>query len=157
MVAIHHSLLPDLPPHWSPVCVSRLHYHVSWFTRERRTVLTGERIGALEAILSTLSEDLGIRLEAVAVLPEKVHLLLSLRPSDSAGSIVRELKGRSALDLLARRPELRVSLGGNLVWNETYGISTVSPGNLDRRRARLERIQRDLAAGDGFVAECSRS
>ena len=83
----------------------------------------------------------------MTVLPEKVHLLISLQPSDCVGSIVRELKGRSALDLLAKRPDLRVSLGGNLVWNETYGISTVSPGNLDRRKARLERVQREVSPG----------
>jgi putative transposase len=147
MVAIHHSLLPDLPPHWSPVCVSRLHFHVTWFTRGRRPVLTGERIPALQSILSTLSEELGVRLESVSVLPEKIHMLVSLQPTDCVGSIVRELKGRSALDLLAKRPDLRVSLGGNLVWNETYGISTVSPGNLDRRKARLDRIQRDVFPG----------
>jgi putative transposase len=145
MVAIHHSLLPDLPPHWSPVCVSRLHFHITWFTCGRKPVLTGERIPAVRSILSTLAEELGVRVESVTVLPEKVHLLISLQPSDCVGSIVRELKGRSALDLLARRPDLRVSLGGNLVWNETYGISTVSPGNLDRRRARLDRIQRDVS------------
>lgn len=157
MVAIHHSLLPDLPPHWSPVCVSRLHFQVTWFTRGRRPVLSGERVAALHDILSTLAETLGVRLEGVAVLPEKVHLLLSLRPSDSAGSIVREMKGRSALDLLARRPDLRVHLGGNLVWNETYGISTVSPGNLDRRKVRLERLQKEVSSGDPMVAPCSRS
>lgn len=140
MAALHQDLLPDLPPHWRPLCISRLHFHVTWLTRDRRPVLVEDRVESLRHILEGLADELGVNLETVAITPDRVHLLLSLKPSDSAGSVVRELKGRSALDLMARRPDVRVSLGGNLLWSETYGISTVSPGNLDKRKSRLEKL-----------------
>lgn len=157
MATLHHSLLPDLPTHWSPLCVSRLHFHVTWLTRGRRKILSGDRAATLRSILTAMCGELGVRLEALGVLSERIHLLISLRPSDCAGSVVRELKGRSALELLSRRPELRVLLGGNLVWDETYGISTVSPGNLGRKKMRLERIQDFDHRSERIGAACSKS
>lgn len=129
--------LADLPAHWSRLCVSRLHYQVTWFTRGRRHVLTLDRAEALAAILHDMMRPLGAHIEALSVHPDRVRLLLSVPPSESVGSVVRELKGRSALLLLDRRPDLRISLGGHLVWSESYGVSTVSPHGLARRKARL--------------------
>jgi REP element-mobilizing transposase RayT len=146
MSSCPETALPELPAHWSRLCVSRLHYQVTWFTRGRRPVLTADRAEILAAVLHELSLPLGARLEAIAVGSDRVRLLLSLPPSESVGSVVRELKGRSALALLDRRPDLRLHLGGHLVWNENYGISTVSPQGLARRKARL-------AAGGGPEAD----
>jgi len=69
--------------------------------------------------------------------------------------VVRELRGRSALALLRELPELRVALGGNLLWGETYGISTVSPGKLTHRLSRLARLESG-EPGASLPAECSR-
>ena len=141
MSTLAHSFLPELPSHWSRLCVSRLHYHVTWFTRGKKAVLTADRRQALSEILGELSRRLGVQLEALSVQVDRVHLLLSVQPTASVGTVVRELKGRSALELLDRRPDLRVSLGGHLMWTETYGVSTVSPLGVARRKARLEASQ----------------
>jgi len=90
------------------------------------------------------------------VLADRVHLILSLRPTDCAASVVRELRGRSALALLRELPELRVALGGNLLWGETYGISTVSPGKLTQRLSRLARLESGEPGASLTPAECSR-
>lgn len=137
MSTMPQAVLAELPTHWSRLCVSRLHYQVTWFTRGRRHVLTPDRADVLTAILHDLVRPLGAHIEALSVHPDRVRLLLSVPPSESVGSVVRELKGRSALQLLDRRPDLRIHLGGHLVWSETYGVSTVSPHGLARRKARL--------------------
>ncbi len=149
-----HAVLPELPAHWSRLCVSRLHFHVTWFTRGKRPVLSPDRAGVLTEILQERCRALGVQLEASSVLADRVHLLLSLRPSESVGGVVRELKGRSALDLLQRRPDLRVSLGGHLVWTETYGVTTVSPLGLERRKARLAAEGTHDTEGEATIARC---
>ena len=154
MSTLAHSILPELPAHWSRLCVSRLHYHVTWFTRGKKPVLTPDRREALHAILQELSGRLGIQLEGVALQSDRVHLLVSVQPTESVGTVVRELKGRSALELLDRRPDLRVSLGGNLMWTETYGVSTVSPMGVERRKARLETLQARENRGIAPVSRC---
>ena len=122
---------------WQPVCIARLHYHITWSTRAKAAVLTGKRVEALKGILAGLCQERGIHLQATAVTPSHVHLVVSLRPSQLAATAVRELKGRSALALLRQCPDLRVALGGHLVWNDRYALATVSPRQLARLTERI--------------------
>ncbi len=122
---------------WEPVYRSRLHYLVTWNTRGRRPVLRPRHAAALARLLCRICEERGIPLLEVSVGWDQVHLLFSLRPAQSAASVIRELKGRSSLDLLSELPELRLRLGGNLAWDERYAIETVSPARLERMKASL--------------------
>jgi REP element-mobilizing transposase RayT len=125
---------------WQPVCVARLHYHLSWNTRGRAPVLVGRRARALSSLLEEMCRERGLLLQAVAITPSQVRLVVSLRPSQLAASVVRELKGRSALALLRACPDLRVALGGHLAWNDRYALATVSPRQLARLVERLGAI-----------------
>ena len=125
---------------WQPVCVARLHYHLTWSTRGKAPVLAGRRAVALRTILSELCAERGILLQAIAVTPSQVRLVVSLRPSQLAASIVRELKGRSALSLLRQCPDVRVALGGNLAWNDRYAMATVSPRQLPRLTEKVSKL-----------------
>ncbi len=122
---------------WQPVCVARLHYHMAWSTRGKLAVLTERHEAALRAILTDLCKERGILLQAIAITPAQVRLVVSLRPSQLAASVVRELKGRSALALLRHCPDVRVALGGNLAWNDRYALATVSPRQLPRLMHKL--------------------
>jgi len=125
---------------WQPVCVARLHYHLAWNTRGKAPVLVGRRAGALRSLLEEMCRERGLLLQAVAITPTQVRLVVSLRPSQLAASVVRELKGRSALALLRACPDLRVALGGHLAWNDRYALATVSPRQLARLVERLGAI-----------------
>jgi REP element-mobilizing transposase RayT len=125
---------------WQPVCIARLHYHLTWSARGKAPVLVGKRALALRSILEGLCQERGILLQAVAITPSQVRLVVSLRPSQLAASVVRELKGRSALALLRQCPDLRVALGGNLAWNDRYALATVSPKQLPRLTERLKNL-----------------
>ena len=125
---------------WQPVCIARLHYHLTWSTRGKAPVLVGKRDLALRTILEGLCHERGILLQAVAVTPGQVRLVVSLRPSQLAASVVRELKGRSALALLRQCPDLRVALGGHLAWNDRYALATVSPRQLPRLAEKLKHV-----------------
>jgi len=125
---------------WQPVCIARLHYHVTWSTRGRSPVLVGKRALALKTILADLCRERGILLQAIAVTPSQVRLVVSLRPSQLAATVVRELKGRSALALLRQCPDVRVALGGNLAWNDRYAMATVSPRQLPRLTEKVSKL-----------------
>ena len=125
---------------WEPVYRSQLHYLVTWSTRGRRPVLRDRHVHALRELIRSVSEERGFALLEVLAGPEHVHLVLGLRPSQSVASAVRELKGRAGMELMTRFPELRVWLGGNLVWDERYAVETVSPARLERVRERLRAL-----------------
>lgn len=135
----------ELAPHvkaallsrWEPVSRSQLHYLVTWHTRGRRPVLKERHIAALGEMVSGLCEERGITLLEVTAAQDHVHALFGLRPAQSVASAVRELKGKTGMELMSRFPELRVWLGGNLMWDERYAVETVSPVRLERVQARL--------------------
>jgi REP element-mobilizing transposase RayT len=143
--SLPRSLARAMDRTWQPVCVARLHYHVAWHTRGKAPVLVGRRAAALRALIEEMCRERGLTLQALAITPAQVRLVLSLRPSQLAATVVRELKGRSALALLRQCPDLRVALGGHLAWNDRYALATVSPRQLPRLVERLAAI-REVAA-----------
>lgn len=125
---------------WEPVYRSRLHYLVSWGTRGRRSVLKERHARRLRESIPRFCEERGIHLLEVAVGLDHVHVLFGLRPSQSVSSVVREVKGRSGMELMSEFPELRVWLGGNLLWDERYSVETVSAARLERIVERLRSV-----------------
>lgn len=136
---------------WEPVYRSRLHYLVTWSTRGRRPVLRERHLQALSQIVRQSCDDRGFVLTEVTGGSDHVHVLLALKPSQSVASVVRELKGRTAVSLVGNYPELRVWLRGHLLWDERYAVETVSALRIDAVRARLRTMH---GAGD-FLAQAS--
>ena len=149
----------DFTPHvhaallgrWEPVCRSQLHYLVTWSTRARRPVLKDRHQAMLSEMVTSLCDERGYTLLETTAAQDHVHVLIGLRPAQSVASAVRELKGRTGMALMTQFPELRVWLGGNLMWDERYAVETVSPARLARVRGRL----RALHASHDEMAEAS--
>ena len=129
---------------WEPVCRSQLHYVVTWSTRGRRPVLKDRHLGVLGEMVAGLCEERGIALLETTVAQDHFHVLIGLRPAQSVASVVRELKGKTGMALMSRFPELRVWLGGNLLWDERYAVETVSPARLGKVQARLRALHRSV-------------
>ena len=136
---------------WEPLCRSQLHYLVTWSTRGRRPVLKDRHLAVLNEMVTGLCDERGYTLLEATAAQDHVHVLLALRPTQSVASAVRELKGKTGMTLMSRFPELRVWLGGNLMWDERYAVETVSPARLARVQARL----RALHAHNEPLAEAS--
>lgn len=122
---------------WEPLYRSRLHYLITWSTRGRRPVLRDRHVAEIESLIRQACEERGYSLVEVAAAGDHVHVLIGLKPAQSVSSVIRELKGRAGMALLAQYPELRVWLGGNLIWDERYAVETVSPARIEHVRERL--------------------
>jgi putative transposase len=138
----------ELLGRWEPVYRSQLHYLISWNTRGRRPVLRQRHTQALLELLRASCDERGYQLIEATAGHDHVHLLIGLRPAHSVASVVRELKGGTGVELLARFPELRVWLRSQIVWDERYTVETISSMRLERvsERLRLMHHDEDLAA-----------
>jgi putative transposase len=139
----------ELRGRWEPIYRSQLHYLITWSTRGRRPVLRDRHVRALKDLIQRTCDESEFTLIEFAAAPEHVHLLLGLSPAQSIASAVRQLKGRTGLDLLRAHPELRVWLRGNLVWDEPYSVETVSTARVEKMSERLRGLhaqEDDLAA-----------
>ena len=125
---------------WEPVYRSQLHFLVMWTTRGRRPVLKERHARTLAELVPAICEERDVALVELALAQDHVHLLFGLRPSQSVATVVRELKGRTALQLLKDYPELRVWIGGSLLWDERYSVETVSPAKVAKVRERLRAL-----------------
>ncbi len=130
----------SLQGRWEPIYRSQLHYLITWSTRGRRPVLKERHITAAQNLIRRVCEERGFALLECWACADHIHVLVGLRPTHSVASVIREIKGRTGASLLARFPELRVWLRGNLIWDERYGVETLSAARLDRVRDRLRAL-----------------
>jgi REP element-mobilizing transposase RayT len=133
---------------WEPVYRSCLHYLVSWSTRGRKPVLRDRHILKLRELVPALADERGIEVLEVAPSRDGLRLLIGLKPTHSVATAVREIKGRAGLEMLTLFPELRVWLGGNLLWDDRYSVETVSAARVEQLRESLRSDRGDRGDRD---------
>lgn len=103
-------------------------YHLVWCPKYRRRVLRGPVESAFKALLPTLCKRIGVEIIEAEVMPDHVHLLLSIPPAVPLGDVIRRLKGASSHLLRRRFANLRrmPSLWTNSTFVATVGGAPLS-------------------------------
>ncbi len=74
-------------------------YHVIWCTKYRKQVLTSAIQERLKEIIMEKQEDYNYEVTALEIMPEHVHLLVSIHPKFAVTEIVGKIKGYSSMVL----------------------------------------------------------
>lgn len=102
-------------------------YHLVWPTKYRRKILDASVQGYITEVLRGLPDhrpDLIIK--EVNTDEDHIHILISIPPSVTVGSVVGLIKSNTAKSLNDRYPHLRkVYWGTRSVWSAGYFVSTV--------------------------------
>ena len=102
-------------------------YHVVWPTKYRRKILNPGVQGYLLEVLQRLSEhrpDLIVK--KVNTDKDHIHILISIPPSVTVGSVVGLIKSNTARSLNEKFPHLRKTYWGTRsIWSAGYFVSTV--------------------------------
>ncbi len=61
------------------------------------------------------------------MMPDHVHLLVSIPPKLSVSSFMEYLKGKSSLMMFDQHASLKYKFGNRHFWSEGYYVSTVGP------------------------------
>ena len=101
-------------------------YHVVFIPKYRRKVLYGELKRHLGPVFRQLAEQRESRVEEGHLMPDHVHMLLSIPPKYAVSQVVGYIKGKSAIHLGASlwRAQARVRRS-NSFWARGYFVSTV--------------------------------
>ena len=83
-----------------------LNLHIVWIPKYRRAILEPYRAPLVD-ILHSIAEDKGWEILAVEVMPDHVHLFVSVPPTIAPSEVVKCFKGQSARKLLVAYPELK--------------------------------------------------
>ena len=115
-----------------------LNLHIVWVPKRRKAVL-GPYREALTEILHSIAKDKGWEILAVEVMPDHIHLFVSVPPSISPSEVVKCFKGQSARKLLVEFPELvqqrdyRASF-----WAPSYFVASAGDVSSETIKAYIE-------------------
>ena len=104
----------------------RLFYHVVWTAHDRIPMLDAEAARAVERSIHATCDKHRAVLHAMAVMPDRVHLAISIPPSMAISIVGGRLKSSSShLVNHARRNE-RARGGESFAWKADYGACSFS-------------------------------
>ena len=126
-------------------CVFYADYHLVWPTKYRRKVFNDGMQAYLFAILKELPNHRpDIIIKEVNTNKDHIHLLVSIPPTVTVGSVVRLLKSNTASALNSKFPELRKTYWGTRsLWSAGYFMSTVGVNEKIIRRYILSQGKED--------------
>jgi len=120
-------------------------YHIVFTPKYRRKVIYNQIRKDIGEILRTLCQYKGIEVHEGHLMPDHVHLLVSIPPKYSVSSVMGYLKGKSALMIFERHANLKYKYGNRHFWCEGYYVSTVGLNEETIRKYIEEQEQRDQA------------
>ena len=94
-------------------------------------------------ILRTLCSYKGVEVIEGHLMPDHVHMLVSIPPKMSVSSFMGYLKGKSSLMMFERHANLKYKFGNRKFWSEGYYVSTVG-----LNEATIAKYIRDQEAAD---------
>ena len=101
-----------------------INYHIVWIPKYRKKLLGNLEVKkALIGLLNNESESHGWRVLALEVMPDHIHLFLSVPPSVAVADVVNQLKGTTSRKLRTAFPMLKQSVRKSL-WAAGYYVST---------------------------------
>lgn len=100
-------------------------YHIVFTPKYRRKVIYNQYRDSLGEIFRQLCSYKGVEIVEGHLMPDHVHILVSIPPKLSVSSFMGYLKGKSALMMFDRHANLKYKFGNRHFWSEGYYVSTV--------------------------------
>ena len=115
---------------------SSCHYHVVWCPKYRRKVLVGPIETRLKEIIGLLYQQCQAEVEEREIMPDHVHLLVSVDPQLGIHRLIKLIKGRSSR--LLRQEFLALKRKLPSLWTNSYVVGTTGGAALSLIKQYLE-------------------
>jgi putative transposase len=125
-------------------------YHVVFIPKCRRKVLYQGIRQELGMVFRSLAEQWGCKVEEGHLMPDHVHMLLSVPPKHSVSNVMGFIKGKSAIHIARVYAGRRRNFVGQHFWARGYWVSTVGKNeaavrqyiqNQEKEDRRLEQLE----------------
>ena len=118
-------------------------YHVVFIPKCRRKVLYKELRRHLGEVFRQLAKQKESQVEEGHLMPDHVHMLLSVPPKYSVSSVMGFIKGKSAIHIARVYAGRRRNYVGQHFWARGYWVSTVGKNEAAVRRYIREQEKED--------------
>ena len=100
-------------------------YHVVWIPKYRRKVIYGQLRKDLGEIFQDLANQRGCKVLEGHLMPDHVHMLVSIPPKYAVSQVVGFIKGKSAIQIARIFRGRQKNFTGESFWARGYYVSTV--------------------------------
>ncbi len=100
-------------------------YHVVFIPKYRKKAIFGRIRAELGEILRRLAEQKESRIEEGHLMPDHVHMMISIPPKHAVSQVIGYIKGKSAIHIARRYSERKRNFVGQHFWARGYFVSTV--------------------------------
>ena len=100
----------------------------------------------IKLILIDLCKWKGVKIEEGHLMPDHIHLLVSIPPKISVSSFMGYLKGKSTMMIFERHANLKYKLGNRHFWSKGYYVSTVGLNEATIRKYIQDQENEDMIA-----------
>ncbi len=128
-------------------------YHIVFSPKYRRKAIYNQIRRDIGEILRELCKYKGVEIIEGHLMPDHVHILVSIPPKYSVSSVMGYLKGKSALMIFDRHANLKYKYGNRHFWSEGYYVSTVGLNEATIEKYIREQEGRDIALDKLSVKE----
>lgn len=118
-------------------------YHVVFIPKCRRKTLYVQLRRDLGAVFRDLAEQKECQVEEGHLMPDHVHMLLSVPPKYSVSTVMGFIKGKSAIHIARVYAGRRRNFVGQHFWARGYWVSTVGKNEAAVRRYIQEQEKED--------------
>ena len=128
-------------------------YHIVFIPKRRRRVIYGSLRSHLGVLFRDLAEQRDVEILEGHLLPDHVHMCMSIPPKHAVSGVVGFMKGKSAIAIARQFMGKRRNYSGESFWARGYYVSTVGLDegmvrayirNQELEDARLEQLNLPL-------------
>jgi putative transposase len=124
-------------------------YHVVFIPKGRRKALYGQLRAHLGEVFRALARQKECHIEEGHLMPDHVHMMISIPPKYAVSQVVGFIKGKSAIHLARVYGERKRNFVGQHFWARGYFVSTIGRDEAtireyirtqEKEEARLEQL-----------------
>ena len=128
-------------------------YHIVFTLKYRRKIIYNQYKESLRDILRELCQYKGVEILEGHLMPDHVHMLVSIPPKISVSSFMGYLKGKSALMIFDKHANLKYKFGNRHFGSEGHYVNTVGLNEATIKRYIREQGQHDIMLDKLSVCE----
>ena len=128
-------------------------YHIVFTPKYRRKIIYNQYREDLIEFFKRLCSYKGVEIIEGHMMPDHVHLLLSIPPKLAVSTFMGYLKGKSALMMFDKYANLKYKFGNRKFWAEGYYVSTVGLNESTVKKYIQEQEKHDMAIDKLSVKE----
>ena len=123
---------------------------ISFIPKYRKKIMYGTNKKDLQEIIPKLCEMKGVVVIEGKICRDHVHMYVSIPPKMAVSEFMSYLKGKSALMIYDRHPELRPKYADRHLWARGYYVSTIGNVNEETIREYIRNQEENDKLEDGI-------